>query len=297
MKQKHLISDELDDVKPAQMDSDQLMHLLKGNKFHFSLNKDHVNEYLIEARKIAEKILKRSVVNIERGISTIEEHITEVSEPQYRSVFLMRLYQVAIEQVKPREVADLTLILFEMSGLLTKQQIRRGLVRLFWKLEDILLDVPNATQVLAQILQFLHVRKVVSPAGIITQMPKEVREKLTAIDSFKTHFQKELEKLGEEDEYKGRIKSLLQQYYINFDDSEITYFFSEEIVKKKWALFNHVFIRKAIDYALDKGPNEKEACSKLLYKLTHTFNFQNRDYGYAFDYLIWNHKEYEIDVP
>lgn len=56
----------------------------------------------------------------------------------------MRLFQVAIEQVKPREVADLVKNVFLNEGLITKQQIRRGLVRLFWRLEDILLDFPRA---------------------------------------------------------------------------------------------------------------------------------------------------------
>lgn len=58
----------------------------------------------------------------------------------------MRLYQVALEQGKPREVADITKNLFEIESgrLITKQQIRRALVRLFWKFEDILLDVPHA---------------------------------------------------------------------------------------------------------------------------------------------------------
>jgi hypothetical protein len=46
--------------------------------------------------------------------------------------------------VKPREVAELTKLLFDTKGerIITKQQIRRGLVRLFWRFEDILLDVP-----------------------------------------------------------------------------------------------------------------------------------------------------------
>ena len=73
MKQKILNSEELDDFvggadKPRPMDSDQIMVLLKGNKFKFSLDNEHFEEYLIEARRIAEKILKRSVVNIDRGM-------------------------------------------------------------------------------------------------------------------------------------------------------------------------------------------------------------------------------------
>lgn len=74
------------------MDSDSIMELLKGNKFKFSLDHGHFKEYLIEARRISEKILKRSVVNIDRGLQTIKDHLLEVNEPQYRSVFLMRLF-------------------------------------------------------------------------------------------------------------------------------------------------------------------------------------------------------------
>jgi hypothetical protein len=70
------------------------------------------------------------------------------------------------------------------------------------------------------------------------------------------------------------------------------------VVKEEgWELFSHLFIRKAIDYSLDKGPNEREACSKLLVDLTQKYGFHNRDYGYAFDHMVWNHKDYEVDVP
>lgn len=60
----------------------------------------------------------------------------------------MRLFQVAIETVKVREVANIVREIFT-DGLITKQQIRRGLVRLFWRLEDIMLDYPKANQILA----------------------------------------------------------------------------------------------------------------------------------------------------
>ena len=96
VKQKILKSEEMDDVsgleKPKPMDSDSVMEILKGNRFKFSLDNGNFKEYLIEARRIAEKILKRSVVNVHRGLATIQEHLKEASEPQYRSVFLMRLY-------------------------------------------------------------------------------------------------------------------------------------------------------------------------------------------------------------
>lgn len=95
-------------------------------------------------------------------------------------------------------------------------------------------------------------------------MPKEVREKLFAVESFRQHFEKEIAKLGEEQEYRARITDLLKQYYCNFDDSEIKFFLSKEIKERGWEIFNYLFIRFAIDKALDKGANEKEECSKLL---------------------------------
>lgn len=50
---------------------------------------------------------------------------------------------MAIEQVKAKEVAEIVKTLFT-DNVITKQQIRRGLVRLFWRLEDIMLDYPKA---------------------------------------------------------------------------------------------------------------------------------------------------------
>ena len=104
-------------------------------------------------------------------------------------------------------------------------------------------------------------------------MPLEVREKLFALESFQLHFGKIITKLGEEKEYRLRAQTLLQQYFTNFDNSELHIFLQKEIKEHGWEIFNHLFIRKAIDYAMDKNSNEKEACSKLLQDLTQKYNF------------------------
>jgi len=123
VKQKMLKSDELDDVtgleRPKPLYSEAIMEVLKGNRFKFSLDHGNFKEYLVQSRKISELILKRSVVNIERGLATIEDHFDKVSEPQYRSVFLMRFYQVSIEQLKTKEAAELTKRVFD-NEMLTK---------------------------------------------------------------------------------------------------------------------------------------------------------------------------------
>lgn len=73
VKQRLIKSEELDDVtvgdsKPKPMDTDSMMDLLKGHHFKFHLEREHVKDYLIEARRISEKIFKRTIVNIDRGL-------------------------------------------------------------------------------------------------------------------------------------------------------------------------------------------------------------------------------------
>lgn len=46
--------------------------------------------------------------------------------------------------------------------------------------------------------------------------------------------------------------------------TEVRVFFTGEAKEKGWSFFNYLFVRKAIDMALDLGGNEREGCSKLL---------------------------------
>lgn len=72
------------------------------------------------------------------------------------------------------------------------------------------------------------------------------------------------------------------------DMTDLASFFLNETKTKGWDIFNWLFIRKAIDMALDKNNNEREGCSKLLQACTQELNFDNMDFGYAFDFMIWN---------
>mmetsp|Transcript_23759 Transcript_23759/g.23447 ORF Transcript_23759/g.23447 Transcript_23759/m.23447 type:complete len:266 (+) Transcript_23759:710-1507(+) len=114
---------------------------------------------------------------------------------------------------------------------------------------------------------------------------------------FRESFQKELNAVKDEKAYKERVIGLLKQYYYNLDLTDINVFFNEEVKKLGWEPFSYLFIRKAVDMAMDQGGNEKEACSKLLYMCTHDFGFVQMDFAYAFDFLLWNGYEYQVDIP
>lgn len=77
-----LNSEELEDVagkKPTPMTEEDVKAVLQGHRYRFNL--DNFEQYSTESRKIAERILKRGEVNIERAIQTIKQHLEEVKEP------------------------------------------------------------------------------------------------------------------------------------------------------------------------------------------------------------------------
>lgn len=102
------------------------------------------------------------------------------------------------------------------------------------------------------------------PGRIITQIPTELRAKLALVEAFAQTFEKEIKALETEIEYRKVIKGLLREIYNCYDDKAVKKFFAVEVKKKNWEIFNYLFIRKAIDMALDLGGNEREVCSKLL---------------------------------
>ena len=100
-------------------------------------------------------------------MNIIGQHLSnDIGEPQYVSVFYSRLCQVALETFKIQPLIEISELMHEVD-LATKQQIRRGLMRLLWKIEDIQIDIPRVFEFMAQILMGLKLKFLV-PQKILT---------------------------------------------------------------------------------------------------------------------------------
>ena len=85
-------AEELDDgagSKPVPMDEDSVIEVLHGHKFKFSV--PDYEEYLKESRSICEKVMRVTEFNLSTALSAIQTHFASVVEPQYKSIFIMRL--------------------------------------------------------------------------------------------------------------------------------------------------------------------------------------------------------------
>ena len=121
MLQRKINADEIDDVagtRPKPLDEDFVIGLLKGHKFTFSLQ--NYQAFSQESRKVTESVLKFEKFDFDESANALAAHLKEVETPQYRSVFIMRLLQVGIQCVRPKESVDLIKDLFE-EDLITKQ--------------------------------------------------------------------------------------------------------------------------------------------------------------------------------
>ena len=89
---RKLKADELDDVigsKPMPMNEETVISHLQGHKFKFSI--PNYEDYLKESRKLCEAIICVSEFNLDTAIDKVHTHFQEATEPQYKSIFVMRL--------------------------------------------------------------------------------------------------------------------------------------------------------------------------------------------------------------
>mmetsp|Transcript_27127 Transcript_27127/g.23994 ORF Transcript_27127/g.23994 Transcript_27127/m.23994 type:complete len:152 (-) Transcript_27127:657-1112(-) len=144
-------------------------------------------------------------------------------------------------------------------GIVTKQQLRRGLDRVYMDTENIKEDAPDFEQAIAKFILKLVKDKVLSNQ-VLLKIPAEIREEMVKNEEFSTYFKDELEVFEREVEIKQKFSELL-----SFSESadEINQFqnLDHPDIAKPW------FIRQAIIVASGQGNNEREKVSQLLKEL------------------------------
>jgi len=80
--------------------------------------------------------------------------------------------------------------------------------------------------------------------------------------------------------------------------TDLKTFFTTDVIINKWSIFNSHFLRKSLEYVLQGEPDDKELLVKLFDEVAVSKNgFAAMDFGYAFDYLIWNVERLSHQYP
>lgn len=180
-----------------------------------------------------------------------------------------------------------------INRIFTKQQLRRGLDRLYMDTENIVEDVPTLHESLAKIILKL-VQENVLASQVLLKIPTHDREEIVKYEPFATHFAEELKVFAHEDTIKHKFYELTTAYLENFDSAEIIDYLKtmpyHEIVRP-W------FLRNSILLSLDRGNVEREKISQLHKELAKEFGLTFVVFSFTYDFLIQTCHDYMLDVP
>lgn len=185
---------------------------------------------MIASRELIQKVLSDEKFDCKEGVRKIAEHfdskkafssssnsgydpVWQIS--QCKSIFMMRLFQIGVEKERIEDVTALCEQLYSDS-LLTKQQIRRGLVRLCSHFcEMVEPDNPLAIMHIAQLLVTMRACNMIS-GRTLTMLPASfLANKLMAVrDQLGSELGKEFDiVVSDRKTYRQRINELLLSYF------------------------------------------------------------------------------------
>lgn len=244
----------------------------------------------IELKK--ETRVKVDQVFTEGTYSSFISWIRSLGRNKLHSSIFARTVQVALEKAETDyEVAWGLVDLLYSAKLFSARELRRGFDRLYRQIPDIMTDVPNAPEVVLELLNKIILEGTLSPFAVL-RVPTNVLNLgrglyvLREIKSGEVVLADLTESLQNT---KEKIIELIKEYYATGVSEGV----AEYVKAQKW--FGSLVVRKAVELALDRSNQEKELCSRLLAEISGYCSPEALLEG--FDDILWNSGELVIDVP
>uniref|UniRef100_A0A1J3GUX4 Programmed cell death protein 4 n=1 Tax=Noccaea caerulescens TaxID=107243 RepID=A0A1J3GUX4_NOCCA len=162
-------------------------------------------------------------------------------------------------------------------GLINSTQVTKGFSRIIDSIEDLSLDIPEARRVLQSFIS-----KAASEGWLCASSLKS----LSAVPG---------EKLFENSSacvFKDKTKSIVREYFLSGDTSEVVHFLETELSASSSQL-RAIFVKYLITLAMDRKKREKEMACVLISSL----DFPPKEVRNAFSMLIESADDTALDNP
>lgn len=177
------------------------------------------------------------------------------------------------EDINP--ICELLKRLF-LDGYFTKQQLRRGLDRIYIDAESIRKDSPNLSLIVSKFILKL-VKDEVLTNQVLLKIPVEIREEMVQNQDLADYFSEDLKVFDNEVEIKEKFADVISLYLETYDSTGVINHLKNlghsEIVRP-W------FLRKAILVSCGKGNKEREKISQLFKELSKELNINYAIFSY-----------------
>jgi len=209
--------------------------------------------------------------------------------PKVHSFLVARLIQIMIEKDEAQREEILQLI--KKMPYLTAASIRRGFDRVYWVLPDVIIDVPNAPNLIKEILVRMISERLI-PKEILSRVPVLVLKCMSSPD-FSTVIEG-LDLTKSIPEEKEKATELAREYLSSRDSEEILKYYQSS---EKAALFKSYLAKKLIEISFDGKNEDKNFACRALKEHAKSGFFTTASIKYALDDLVWNLKDLSVDIP
>jgi MA3 domain len=218
--------------------------------------------------------------------------IRELQRNKLHSYIFARTVQVTLDKAdNEQEVSWGLLELLYTAKIIAPREIRRGFDRLYRWINDIIIDSPNAAEIILELLNKIISSGVLS-SGAVLRVPLQVYNLGRGINVLRNIKVNDIvigDLLEVIAETKESIINKLQEYYASGVSEGVI-----EFIKQN-KIYGSLVVRKSVELALDRKNSDKELCSRLLGEISGYCHPETLVEG--FDDILWNTKELVIDVP
>ena len=182
-------------------------------------------------------------------------------------------------------------ILNYTAKLFTAREIRRGFDRIYRSINEILIDAPNAPEIILELLSNIILANTLNKNAVL-RVPLRVfnlGRGSYVLRNIKNDEQVIGDLLEIITETKEKIIEIIKEYYASGISESVI-----EFVKSN-KMYGSLVVRKAVELALDRNSKAKELCSRLIAEISGYCSPETIVEG--FDDILWNSKELVIDVP
>ncbi|MED6129599.1 MA3 DOMAIN-CONTAINING TRANSLATION REGULATORY FACTOR 2 [Stylosanthes scabra] len=163
-------------------------------------------------------------------------------------------------------------------GFINSSQITKGFSRLIDTVDDLSLDIPNAREILQQLISKAASEGWLCVSSLKSLSVEPERNSITDSDAARS--------------FKIKSQSIIQEYFLSGDILEVNSCIEQEN-KSNSAELNAIFVKKLITLAMDRKNREKEMASVLLSSLC----FPADDVVSGFVMLIESADDTALDNP
>jgi hypothetical protein len=192
------------------------------------------------------------------------------------------------------KIAEL-ITLMRKSGNVSSGQLSRAFEKLFLTWEDILLDVPEAVEMIQKFVE-LAIADGCLPPTFIARLPEQFLAKISHDDLCTETFPELIQQLDDLKRFKRKSNAIFEDFFAG-EGAEPIAELGQQLQSLDKPEYHHEFIRRAINMSLDRDDKEREMVSTLLSGLRDARILTEDDFLWGFSHLLGSLCDLVIDCP